>query len=263
MEQNKIDVERQLTFEDTSDEYKAFVEKFKPKKTTDDCYTPEPIYEVVKNWACERYHIDPSTIVRPFWPGGDYERFEYTPDCVVLDNPPFSILSDIVNWYMKNNVRFFLFMPSLVGLHLGGELCCKIYASAKVTYENGAVVNTSFITNMDSDVVATSAPDLCELIEEANGKNQKANKKPMPKYEFPPELLTAARFDYFSHHGVPLEIRRGQSTFVRSLDYMRRVNKEIFGGGCYYPPLRRKPGSGPNGKRNSPNKPKLQQTRMA
>ena len=28
------------------------MEKFKPKKTTDDCYTPPEIYEVIKDWAC-------------------------------------------------------------------------------------------------------------------------------------------------------------------------------------------------------------------
>lgn len=28
--------------------YDEFVEKFKPKKTTDDCYTPPEIYEVIK-----------------------------------------------------------------------------------------------------------------------------------------------------------------------------------------------------------------------
>ena len=32
--------------------YEEFVEKFKPKKTTDDCYTPPTIYEIVKQWAC-------------------------------------------------------------------------------------------------------------------------------------------------------------------------------------------------------------------
>ena len=32
--------------------YEEFVEKFKPKKTTDDCMTPPEIYEVVKDWAC-------------------------------------------------------------------------------------------------------------------------------------------------------------------------------------------------------------------
>lgn len=28
-------------------EYAAFVEKFKPKKTTDDCYTPDNVYAAV------------------------------------------------------------------------------------------------------------------------------------------------------------------------------------------------------------------------
>ena len=31
--------------------YEEFVEKFKPKKTTDDCYTPPGIYAVVRDWA--------------------------------------------------------------------------------------------------------------------------------------------------------------------------------------------------------------------
>ena len=34
-----------------SKDYKEFVDKFKPKKTTDDCYTPPEIYEAVKDWA--------------------------------------------------------------------------------------------------------------------------------------------------------------------------------------------------------------------
>lgn len=50
--------------------YEEFVEKFKPKKTTDDCYTPPEIYEAIKKWACEKYGIDPQKIIRPFYPGG-------------------------------------------------------------------------------------------------------------------------------------------------------------------------------------------------
>ena len=56
-------------------EYKAFVEKFKPKKTTDDCYTPENVYEAVRDWAVQEYGLEGREIVRPFWPGGDYERY--------------------------------------------------------------------------------------------------------------------------------------------------------------------------------------------
>jgi hypothetical protein len=62
---------------DDNPEYDAFTEKFKPKKTTDDCYTPPLVYDAIQDWACSEYGIDPACIVRPFYPGGDYERFDY------------------------------------------------------------------------------------------------------------------------------------------------------------------------------------------
>lgn len=87
--------------------------KFQPKKTTDDCYTPPTVYEVIKNWVCDEYGIDPAKIVRPFYPGGDYESFDYAPDSVVLDNPPFSILSQICEFYLdKKKFRFFCLRPA-------------------------------------------------------------------------------------------------------------------------------------------------------
>lgn len=36
---------------DKLNDYDGFVEKFKPKRTTDDCYTPPAVYEAVKGWA--------------------------------------------------------------------------------------------------------------------------------------------------------------------------------------------------------------------
>ena len=51
-------MEEQLDLFADNPEYQAFVEKFKPKKTTDDCYTPPLIYETVRDWACEEYGID-------------------------------------------------------------------------------------------------------------------------------------------------------------------------------------------------------------
>ena len=76
-----------MTREEKFNDYEGFVEKFKPKKTTDDCYTPPAVYEAVKDWACRKYSIDPACTVRPFWPGGDYEHFDYPAGAVVLDNP--------------------------------------------------------------------------------------------------------------------------------------------------------------------------------
>lgn len=150
--------DEQLTMDDNP-AYSAFVEKFKPKKTTDDCYTPENIFEAVAAWACKEYGFDPSQIVRPFWPGGDYERFDYPVGCVVLDNPPFSILTEICAFYNEHGIPFFLFAPSLT-CPLRDFRNCAIIANADVTYKNGAVVRTAFITNMERDYILRTAPDL-------------------------------------------------------------------------------------------------------
>ena len=54
------------------EEYQQFVEKFIPKKTTDDCYTPALVYDAVADWVANKYGIKKSAFVRPFYPGGDY-----------------------------------------------------------------------------------------------------------------------------------------------------------------------------------------------
>ena len=87
--------------------YEEFVEKFKPKKTTDDCYTPPYIYDAVQRWAINEYRLDGRPILRPFYPGGDYEHFEYQKNGVVIDNPPFSILSKIITFYIEKKYRLF------------------------------------------------------------------------------------------------------------------------------------------------------------
>lgn len=51
-------------------DYDEFVDKFKPKKTTDDCYTPPAIYEAVLTWCEKEYGIDRASVIRPFKPGG-------------------------------------------------------------------------------------------------------------------------------------------------------------------------------------------------
>ena len=51
-------------------DYDEFVNKFKPKKTTDDCYTPPAIYEAVLRWCEKEYGIDRASVIRPFKPGG-------------------------------------------------------------------------------------------------------------------------------------------------------------------------------------------------
>ena len=164
----------QVTLTEYDEEYAAFVEKFKPKKTTDDCYTPPNIFEAVAGWVCDEYGIRPEQIVRPFWPGGDYERFPYTDDSVVIDNPPFSILAEIVRFYCENGVRFFLFAPSLTLFTAVECDVTYIAAGCSITYENGAVVSTGFITNMDREYRFRTAPELWKRVKEADDENRSA-----------------------------------------------------------------------------------------
>ena len=151
--------EVQLTLFDDNPEYDAFIAKFQPKKTTDDCYTPENVFEAVAAWVCREYGVDRAAFVRPFWPGGDFESFDYPAECVVVDNPPFSIRARIIDYYRKHAIRFFLFSPALTLLTRYDDLC-HIAVGESIVYENGAEVATSFVTNLEPGVVLRTAPTL-------------------------------------------------------------------------------------------------------
>lgn len=215
-----------------SEEYKNFVDKFKPKKTTDDCYTPENIYETVVKWCEEEYNIDRNKIVRPFYPNGDYENFNYPKDCIVLDNPPFSILSKIVRFYHENNIQFFLFAPSLTIFNCNtGQGYTAICTGVSITYENGANVLTSFITNLNDDVAIRTAPELYDRLKKVNNENKKKQTKQLPKYKFPNNVVTSTRMCYLSQHGIDYSVKRSECCRVSRLDSQREVRKAIFGSG--------------------------------
>ena len=223
-------VPRQMTFADESPEYAAFVEKFKPKKTTDDCYTPDNVYDAARDWAVRKYRLEGAEIVRPFWPGGDYEAFDYPAGCVVIDNPPFSIISKIVRFYHANRIDYFLFAPYLTNLAIGAGCAGvnHVVAPCTVRYENGAGIATSFVTNLGDDFIL-SAPDLMDAIRKANDANLKAGKKSLPKYVYPDCVVTSASFGYLCHHHTQFTLKRSECAFIRGLD--AQGDKGIFGGG--------------------------------
>ena len=212
-------------------DYDGFVEKFKPKKTTDDCYTPPEVMEVVNAYVEKRWGIDRSRFVRPFYPGGDYEHAEYHDGCVVVDNPPFSILSKIKRFYLAHGIQFFLFCPSLTAFSGWDERLDTIVCDANITYENGAVVRTAFCTSLPSEYVAESAPDLGEEINRVCDELKKRNVKSLPKYEYPDEVLTAAKLQWMATHHTELRIRRGECCKIGALDAQKAVGKTIFGSG--------------------------------
>lgn len=214
-------------------EYQAFVDKFKPKLTTDDCYTPPLVYEVVKQWACEKYGIDPAKIVRPFYPGGDYENFDYSGGKIVVDNPPFSILAKICEFYLERKIAFFLFAPALTAFS-GRKTLMRmnhILCDCNITYENGAIVRTGFVTSFGGDIIAQTAPDLKEVVDKASAQIKAGTAKELPKYTYPDNILTAAMLQRYSKYGIEIAVRRSDCAPIYVLDAQRDSKKTIFGGG--------------------------------
>lgn len=211
--------------------YEEFVDKFVPKKTTDDCYTPRNVYDAVADWVAAEYGLDKGDFVRPFWPGGDYENFAYPEGCVVVDNPPFSILSKICKTYKERGIRFFLFAPSKTPLNLLRERdLCALCCDATVTYENGAQVGTSFVTNLDRFLVR-SAPDLSQAVKAADEVNRSKRVVHRPSYVYPDHVITALQVSRWSKYGVDYKLAREDAHFIYAMDSQREAGKTIFGSG--------------------------------
>lgn len=213
--------------------YDEFVEKFKPKKTTDDCYTPPSVYAVIQDWACKEYGIDPAKIVRPFYPGGDYENFDYPDGAVVLDNPPFSILSQICGFYLDRGIPFFLFAPSLTALsgRVNTMRMNHIICGCQIEYENGAIVNTSFVTSYGGDIVAQTEPQLTKLVNDEVERLRRTKTVRLPRYTYPDHVVTAALLQRYSRYGVDFKVHKKDCTPIYALDAQRSTKKSIFGGG--------------------------------
>lgn len=74
-------------------------------------------------------------ILRPFYPGGDYEHAEYPEDGVVIDNPPFSMFTKICKFYSERRIPFFIFGPGLT------IFSCLKYCSVVVVASQTQKVN--------------------------------------------------------------------------------------------------------------------------
>ena len=220
----------EFDIQEVTEEYQEFLEKFKLKKTTDDCYTPDRVYDAVADWVAEEYKLDQTNFVRPFYPGGDYKKEQYKDGDVVVDNPPFSILAEILKWYTAKQIKFFLFAPSLT-LFSSSSSSCAIATGAEVIYENKASVSTSFITNLEEDIRFRSAPTLYATIKKAMDEVLKETRRELPKYSYPDEVMTSTKLAYFSKYGVEYSVKKDESKQINALDAQRAAGKAIFGKG--------------------------------
>lgn len=209
------------------EDYEGFVDKFKAKKTTDDCYTPAPVYGVVLDFVGTLTPIEGRPIVRPFYPGGDYENYEYPENCVVVDNPPFSILSKIIRFYSLHSVPFFLFGPSLTLFAAPDCDVTYIIADADIVYANGAKVRTGFITNLCPDIRIWCCPQLRQAIIDAQVIPDKTKRG----FAYPDHIVTAATLQKITAHQTELKIPKKACSYIADCDAAARVGRALFGGG--------------------------------
>ncbi len=208
-------------------EYEDFVDQFKPNLTTDDCYTQAEVYEWILSYVKDKYAIPDSVrIIRPFKPEGDYKAEDYSGDCIVIDNPPFSILAEIRRYYINNNIKYFLFAPhlTLFGASIGDD--CKIVAGADIVYHNGANVKTSFVTNLcdyEIDVDPTFRREIQKI--------QQAGKTILPKYSYPDGVITVSRLSKIVERGGELKLKGCGLFKISKLEAQKEFKKTIFGCG--------------------------------
>ena len=214
------------------EEYQQFLDKFKLKKTTDDCYTPDIVYNAVADWVSNEYGLDRKSFLRPFYPGGDYKNEKYPKGCVVVDNPPFSILSDILTYYKERGVKFFLFAPHLTLFSSSSSSSSALVTGVTITYENGANVSTSFLTNLEpEDIRARSCPSLYASVTAANNENLCQMRKELPKYAYDHHVVTSAMLTPFSRLGIDFILTKSETVAISQLDAQKESGKAIYGKG--------------------------------
>lgn len=196
-------------------DYESYVAKFQNKeKTTDDTYTPKDIYEAVLDYVRSIYPMEGKEVLRPFYPGGDYEKAEYPEDGVVIDNPPFSMFTKICKFYSENKIPFFIFGPGLT-IFSCLKYCSAVIIASQIEFSNGAKVKCNFATNLLGDVLVTISPGLSEAIAACPSQNQKVN---LPKYRYPKELLAVSDLQTMAKGNIPFSIHRDEAVLVRNLD---------------------------------------------
>ena len=207
--------------------YDEFVDKFKPKLTTDDCYTPPKVYAAVLDFVRSFCDISDKTVVRPFVPGGDFEHYAYQKNAVVVDNPPFSILSKIVRFFCENDIPFFIFAPTLTLFSAPDCDVSYVIADANIVYENGAKVRTGFITNLLPETRIWLSPDLHQAIEKA----QEDEAEPHQIFVYPDNLVTSATLGKIVARDVELKIAKRSCEYIRESDSAKEQGRSLYGGG--------------------------------
>ena len=196
-------------------DYESFISKFTEKpKTTDECWTPQDVYEAVVRYVGEIVDLTGKEILRPFYPGGDYVNAEYPENGVVIDNPPFSIFTKICRFYSGANVPFFLFGPGL-SISSCCRYCTAVIVADQIKFTNGAKVKCNFATNLMGDTLITTAVNLTRYISQCLSQDDKVH---LPSYVYPEEVLSISDFQTIAKGNEDFSLTRSDAIIIKSLD---------------------------------------------
>ena len=171
-------------------DYEGYVAKFRTQdlpKTTDETYTPEDVYECVVDYVSTIFPLEGKVVERPFYPGGDYRHYPYQPNGVVIDNPPFSILRQIVDYYLEIGHPFFLFAPEVCSAGYACNGCTVFFMDHDIVFGNGAKINVAFVGNLTPQWGVVCASSLTRAIEAA--PSQQPPKPKLKSYAIPHNML--------------------------------------------------------------------------
>ena len=126
---------------------------------------------------------------------------------------------------MAHKIDFFLFAPHLTLFSARNIEWACIVTSAHVIYENGAYVNTDFVSSLFGDIRVMTSPDLRRRIVEAC----KSAKSQLPKYRYPDNVTSSALLGKIAPY-VDFVVRADECRFISRLD-SHKGGTSIFGGG--------------------------------
>ena len=101
-----------------------------------------------------------------------------------------------------------------------------------VIYENGASINTSFLTNLEDRCIRVrSVPSLYRVAQAAADEFAKSMHKELPKYSYPDNIVTSAFVARLSKYGIDFSFSVGESEPISAMDAQKEVGKTIYGKG--------------------------------
>lgn len=195
--------------------------KYNSRKVNDEFITPPEVYEIVKNYFIKEFNIDETKtrIIRPFYPGGDFEKEDYSGDCLVLDNPPFSLESVICDYFEERNIKYILFAPTKsLFTHTGNHGYVEL--GLPILYSKKPEINTSFITNLCKDI--RTAPSLYYNLREEEAK--RLNKKIQPKYIYDKKYKRFYDYTVMNKKGIKYSVDNYKMKYILSNQNEEKVN---------------------------------------